>query len=56
MMTVGEETADNVQAVDNAIAAWRYHLPAEKATYIDNLGIFDQMIKGTWGEPKAWIN
>lgn len=40
----GENRPDNVQAVDNAIAAWRFHLPNAKAGIIDRFGEVDQMI------------
>ena len=44
VISAGEDVADNIQAVDNAIVAWKYHLPHDKAGMIDRLGTFDQMM------------
>ncbi|KAK5161228.1 hypothetical protein LTS14_001024 [Recurvomyces mirabilis] len=35
---------DEVQAVDNAIASWKYHLPSNKADVIDQYGNVDHML------------
>ena len=40
----GENCPDDIQAVDNAIAAWRLHLPFAKTGIIDRFGEVDQMI------------
>ncbi|OCK74849.1 hypothetical protein K432DRAFT_309837 [Lepidopterella palustris CBS 459.81] len=40
----GEEGVDNLQAVDNAIAAWKFHLPDEKARTLESTGEVDQMM------------
>ncbi|RMY53876.1 hypothetical protein D0863_13811 [Hortaea werneckii] len=35
---------DDIQSVDNAIVAWKLHLPDDKATAIDRCGDVDQMM------------
>ncbi|KAK4556724.1 hypothetical protein LTR86_006295 [Recurvomyces mirabilis] len=35
---------DEVQAVDNAIASWKYHLPSNKADVIDQYGNVDHLL------------
>lgn len=42
--SAGDGLPDDVQAVDNAIAAWKFHLPDEKAGIVDHFGEVDQMI------------
>lgn len=39
-----EATLDSVQAVDNAIASWKLHLPDNKSGILDDLGQVDQMM------------
>ncbi|KXS94093.1 hypothetical protein AC578_10525 [Pseudocercospora eumusae] len=42
--TENETHADAIQAIDNAIAAWRFNLPNEKAGIVDHTGEVDQMM------------
>jgi hypothetical protein len=43
-MRCGDDAPDDVQAVDNALAAWKFHLPTHKATVFNSVGDVDQMI------------
>ena len=40
----GENGPDDIQAVDNAIAAWKLHLPRAKASVVDQRGEVDQVL------------
>ncbi|EPS45868.1 hypothetical protein H072_155 [Dactylellina haptotyla CBS 200.50] len=40
----GHGVQDEVQAVDNALRAWRLHLPAEKTEFFNDLDIVDHMM------------
>lgn len=42
--TTNEAHADAIQAIDNAIASWKFHLPNEKATIVNHAGEVDQML------------
>lgn len=42
--TTNEAHADAIQAIDNAIASWKFHLPNEKATIVNHSGEVDQML------------
>lgn len=42
--TANETHADAIQAIDNAIAAWKFNLPNEKAGIVDHTGEVDQMM------------
>ncbi|KAF7191820.1 hypothetical protein HII31_06865 [Pseudocercospora fuligena] len=42
--TENETHADAIQAIDNAIAAWRFNLPNDKAGIVDHTGEVDQMM------------
>ncbi|KAK4501255.1 hypothetical protein PRZ48_007062 [Zasmidium cellare] len=42
--TTNEAHADAIQAIDNAIAGWKFHLPNDKATIVNHAGELDQML------------
>lgn len=42
--SANEAHPDGIQAIDNAIASWKHHLPNEKAGIIDHSGEGDQLM------------
>lgn len=46
--STNDASADSIQAIDNAIAGWKFHLPDHKAGFIDKDGNFDhQMVQAS---------